>query len=78
MFPYSSVPRDTLFVLTVPLGSVLFTYFLACTKFSHIQRLIKWLISSSHVHLYMLMRDAEGRKKEASKVIQTTKQHNTP
>ena len=25
----------------------------------------------------MLMRDAEGRKKEASKVIQTTKQHNT-
>ena len=26
---------------------------------------------------YMLMGDAEGMKKEASKVIQTTKQHNT-
>ena len=29
------------------------------------------------VYTYMLMRDAEGRKKEASKVIQTTKQTNT-
>ena len=27
--------------------------------------------------IYMLMRDAEGRKKKASKVIQTTKQSNT-
>ena len=31
-----------------------------------------------HVYkLYMLIRDAEGRKKEASKVIQTTRQSNT-
>ena len=29
------------------------------------------------VCIYMLMRDAEGRKKEASKGIQTTKQSNT-
>ena len=28
-------------------------------------------------HTYMLMRDAEARKKEASKVIQTTRQSNT-
>ena len=27
--------------------------------------------------IYMLMRDAEGRKKEASKVIKTTKPSNT-
>ena len=27
--------------------------------------------------IYMLMRDGEGRKKEASKVLQTTKQINT-
>ena len=26
--------------------------------------------------IYMLMRDAEGRKKESSKVIQTTRQSN--
>ena len=30
-----------------------------------------------HINLYILMRDAEGRKKETSKVIQTTKQSNT-
>ena len=32
------------------------------------------------IHTYMLMRDAEGRKKEASKVKQTNKakQHSTP
>ena len=28
--------------------------------------------------MYVLMRDADRRKKEASKVIQTTKQHSTP
>ena len=26
-----------------------------------------------HVHVYMLMKDAKGRKKEASKAIQITK-----
>ena len=33
---------------------------------------------SKQGHVYMSMRDAERRKKEASKVIQTTKQHSTP
>ena len=28
-----------------------------------------------YTYKYMLMRDAEGRKKEASKLIQTTKKH---
>ena len=35
--------------------------------------------ATHHVQLYMLMRDAEGRKKEASKAIQrNAKQHSTP
>ena len=29
------------------------------------------------MHAHMLMRDAEGRKKEVSKVVQTTKQYST-
>ena len=34
-------------------------------------------LSSSNATVYMLMRDEEGRKKEASKAIQTTRQSNT-
>ena len=33
--------------------------------------------SGTRAYIYMSMRDSEGRKKEASKVIQTTKQSNT-
>ena len=44
---------------------------------NHVHLYNTCIIHSRYTSVYMLMRDAEGRKKEASKVTQT-KQHNTP
>ena len=38
---------------------------------------LMYVLYITDLHVYVLMRDAEGRKKEASKVIQKTRQSNT-
>ena len=63
----------TLYTLDRPLYQL--SYRGSSAGWAQISHLIVHLMN--RLYMYMLMRDEEGRKKEASKVKQTTRQNNT-
>ena len=65
------------------LAFVCYVYSFDCQLCSHdcVTTVFIIIIMCRYMYIHVLMRDAEGRKKQASKVVQTTikaKQQNTP
>ena len=78
---FSPQPRETLTTYTCPfICSYMLMYIANCVIHVCIRTymLMYIYLQYIHVHVLLIMRgEKEGRKKEASKVIQTTRQSNT-